>query len=84
MVETKRDDAKLLDRTNYLIMKFNKSRTPERLAWDRVQRKNARVKAMKERGKVSDSKYLKTVENAARAEGELCTSFTSLVSKLKK
>lgn len=83
VVMSKGCSAKLLDCTNDLMIELDKSRTSERFACDRVQKKEARVRALDEHIEASDSKYLKTVEEAAQVEVELRTRVISLVSELK-
>lgn len=83
VIDTKRDNAKLWDRTNDLKTELDKTRTSEHLASDRVKMEEACVKTLKEHIEASNLKYSKTVENAARAVEELCLQITSLVSEHK-
>lgn len=83
VIETKRDNAKVLDRTNDLIVVLDESCTLERSVCDKVKKAKARINALEKHVAASDAKYSKTVEEPPQVNGELRTRNTSLVSELK-
>lgn len=83
VVDAEHDNTVGLDRTNNLILELNKSSTSERLACDRVQKTEPRVKTLEEHVKASDSKYSKDAEDAAQAENIFRMRLTSLDLQLK-
>lgn len=83
VIETKRNNAKVTDRNNDLVTELDESRAFKRLASDMVQKAEARVKALEEHVKALDSKYSKTVEDAAQVEKKLRMHLTLLELELK-
>lgn len=79
-VETKHNNVKLMDHNSDLVMELIKSRELQRLACDRAQNAEARVKAFQKHVEASNSKYSKTVADAAQTEKELRIRVTSLGS----
>lgn len=82
-VGTKRNNAKLLNRTNGPMLELDESRTSERVACGRVPMAEASIKALEDHVAASDSKNSKTVERSTQVEEELCTRVTSLVAEPK-
>lgn len=81
VVETKRENAKLVDRNIDLVVELYKSHLSERLARDGLQKAEACVNAMKKLVKVSGSKYLEIVKDAAQVAKEFRMRVTSLKSE---
>lgn len=82
-VETKRNDAKLMDRNNELVMELDGSRVSECLTCDRIQNAESCIKTLEEHVKTSDSRYSKAVKDADQVEKELNISVASLDSALQ-
>lgn len=83
VAEVNRNNAKLMDCNIYLVLELNESRASKRLARNRVQKADARGKALEEHVESSDSNHSKTVEYVAQLEKKLCMGVTSLESGLK-
>lgn len=66
VMETRPDNAKLLDRTSDLALELVESRTSKRLACDRTQKTEACVKVLELHVAPSKSKYSKTIEKSAQ------------------
>lgn len=78
MVDSRRNNAKLMDQNNSLVMELDICRASNCFAGDRVQIAEARVKALEGHVEASELKYLKTVEDAAQAETKLSMRVLSL------
>lgn len=75
VVDSKRNNAKLMDRKISLVMELDKCRALHCFACDSVQNVEARVKAMERHVESMKSKSFKTVEDAAQTKkNSLCLS----------
>lgn len=83
VVETKRDNGKLVDHNTYFLGDLEDCRAAERLAWDKLERAEGLVKTLKAHVAKLDMKYSSTVEEATQTKEMLHVGVTSYGSSLK-